>query len=147
MSGGGGMEVEVRVVGGARSCFAALPLHLIHALSRTSVSGDLPPVLALHLRAAATATAARWSLAWSGAASRSSAIEVPPPPPDSRIIPILELYLLLASVMDDCSLYPGQNYPGFCCFSVNLASASRIFDDCDDPVYACIRCYYVNTVQ
>uniref|UniRef100_A0A0E0QM99 Peroxisomal ATPase PEX1 n=1 Tax=Oryza rufipogon TaxID=4529 RepID=A0A0E0QM99_ORYRU len=76
MSGGGGMEVEVRVVGGARSCFAALPLHLIHALSRTSVSGDLPPVLALHLRAAATATAARWSLAWSGAASRSSAIEV-----------------------------------------------------------------------
>nr|BAD09074.1 putative peroxisome biogenesis protein PEX1 [Oryza sativa Japonica Group] len=70
------MEVEVRVVGGARSCFAALPLHLIHALSRTSVSGDLPPVLALHLRAAATATAARWSLAWSGAASRSSAIEV-----------------------------------------------------------------------
>lgn len=77
MSGGGGMEVEVRVVGGARSCFAALPLHLIHALSRTSVSGDLPPVLALHLRAAtATATVARWSLAWSGAASRSSAIEV-----------------------------------------------------------------------
>uniref|UniRef100_A0A0E0LXW1 Peroxisomal ATPase PEX1 n=1 Tax=Oryza punctata TaxID=4537 RepID=A0A0E0LXW1_ORYPU len=74
MSGDGGMEVEVRVVGGARSCFAALPLHLIHALSRTSASGDLPPVLALDLRAAATA--ARWSLAWSGAASRSRAIEV-----------------------------------------------------------------------
>ncbi|XP_006660378.3 peroxisome biogenesis protein 1 [Oryza brachyantha] len=71
---GGGMEVEVRVVGGARSCFAALPLHLIHALSRTSASGDLPPVLALDLRAAATG--ARWSLAWSGAASRSRAIEV-----------------------------------------------------------------------
>uniref|UniRef100_A0A0E0AYU8 Peroxisomal ATPase PEX1 n=1 Tax=Oryza glumipatula TaxID=40148 RepID=A0A0E0AYU8_9ORYZ len=81
MSGGGGMEVEVRVVGGARSCFAALPLHLIHALSRTSVSGDLPPVLALHLRAAATATAARWSLAW----------------PDSRIIPILEFRLWIIS--------------------------------------------------
>ncbi|KAL5231929.1 hypothetical protein ABZP36_030705 [Zizania latifolia] len=68
------MEVEVRVVGGARSCFAALPLHLIHALSRTSASGDLPPVLALDLHVAATG--ARWSLAWSGAASRSRAIEV-----------------------------------------------------------------------
>jgi hypothetical protein len=67
------MEVEVRVVGGARSCFVALPLHLIQALSRTSASGDLPPVLALDLRAAA---GARWSLAWSGAASRSRAIEV-----------------------------------------------------------------------
>ena len=46
------MEVEVRVVDGARSCFVALPLHLIQALSRTSASGDLPPVLALDLRAA-----------------------------------------------------------------------------------------------
>uniref|UniRef100_A0A8R7R579 Peroxisomal ATPase PEX1 N-terminal C-lobe domain-containing protein n=1 Tax=Triticum urartu TaxID=4572 RepID=A0A8R7R579_TRIUA len=73
MVSGGGMEVEVRVVGGARSCFVALPLHLIEALSRTSASGDLPPVLALDLRAAA---GARWSLAWSGAASRSRAIEV-----------------------------------------------------------------------
>ncbi|KAM3190256.1 hypothetical protein ACQJBY_068446 [Aegilops geniculata] len=73
MASGGGMEVEVRVVGGARSCFVALPLHLIEALSRTSASGDLPPVLALDLRAAA---GARWSLAWSGAASRSRAIEV-----------------------------------------------------------------------
>ncbi|KAL6646354.1 hypothetical protein ACP70R_017962 [Stipagrostis hirtigluma subsp. patula] len=71
---GGGMEVEVRVVGGARSCFAALPLHLIHALERTSASGELPPVLALDLRAAAGG--GRWSLAWSGAASRSRAIEV-----------------------------------------------------------------------
>ncbi|CAO2177330.1 unnamed protein product [Urochloa humidicola] len=70
---GGGMEVEVRVVGGARSCFAALPLHLIHALERTSASGDLPPVLALDLRGPA---GGRWSLAWSGAASRSRAIEV-----------------------------------------------------------------------
>ncbi|TVU04575.1 hypothetical protein EJB05_47691, partial [Eragrostis curvula] len=70
---GGGMEVEVRLVGGARSCFVALPLHLIHALERTSASGDLPPVLALDLRAAA---GGRWSLAWSGAASRSRAIEV-----------------------------------------------------------------------
>ncbi|CAO2184023.1 unnamed protein product [Urochloa humidicola] len=70
---GGGMEVEVRVVGGARSCFVALPLHLIHALERTSSSGDLPPVLALDLRGPA---GGRWSLAWSGAASRSRAIEV-----------------------------------------------------------------------
>lgn len=67
------MEVEVRVVGGARSCFVALPLHLIQALSRTSASGDLPPVLALDLRAA---SGGRWSLAWSGAASQSRAIEV-----------------------------------------------------------------------
>jgi peroxin-1 len=71
MSSGGGMEVEVRVVGGARSCFVALPLHLIHALERTSASGDLPPVLALDLR---TAAGGRWSLAWSGAASPSRAI-------------------------------------------------------------------------
>ncbi|CAD6245663.1 unnamed protein product [Miscanthus lutarioriparius] len=70
---GGGLEVEVHVVGGARSCFAALPLHLIHALERTSATGDLPPVLALELRGPA---GARWSLAWSGAASRSRAIEV-----------------------------------------------------------------------
>ena len=78
MSGGdgGGLEVEVRVVGGARSCFVALPLHLIHALDRTSASGDLPPVLALDLRAA---VGGRWSLAWSGAASRSRAIEVSGP--------------------------------------------------------------------
>jgi hypothetical protein len=76
MSSGGGMEVEVRVVGGARSCFVALPLHLIHALERTSASGDLPPVLALDLR---TAAGGRWSLAWSGAASRSRAIEVSTP--------------------------------------------------------------------
>ncbi|XP_024316526.1 peroxisome biogenesis protein 1 isoform X2 [Brachypodium distachyon] len=73
MASGGGMEVEVRVVGGARSCFVALPLHLIQALSRTSATGDLPPVLALDLRSPARA---RWSLAWSGAASRSRAIEV-----------------------------------------------------------------------
>ena len=80
---GGGMEVEVRVVGGARSCFVALPLHLIHALERTSASGDLPPVLALELRGPA---GGRWSLAWSGAASRSRAIEVsgPQPAPLSR---------------------------------------------------------------
>uniref|UniRef100_A0A804NPM1 Peroxisomal ATPase PEX1 n=1 Tax=Zea mays TaxID=4577 RepID=A0A804NPM1_MAIZE len=70
---GGGLEVQVHVVGGARSCFAALPLHLIHDLERTSATGDLPPVLALELRGPA---GARWSLAWSGAASRSSAIEV-----------------------------------------------------------------------
>ena len=70
---GGGLEVEVHVVGGARSCFAALPLHLIQALERTSATGDLPPVLALELRGPA---GARWSLAWSGAASRSRAIEV-----------------------------------------------------------------------
>ena len=78
---GGGLEVEVRVVGGTRSCFAALPLHLIHALERTSATGDLPPVLALELRGPA---GARWSLAWSGAASRSSAIEVSGPPATSR---------------------------------------------------------------
>jgi peroxin-1 len=70
---GGRMEVEVRAVGGVRSCFVALPLHLIQALERTSASGDLPPVLALDLRGPA---GGRWSLAWSGAATRSRAIEV-----------------------------------------------------------------------
>ena len=80
---GGGMEVEVRVVGGARSCFVALPLHLIHALERTSATGDLPPVLALDLRGPAAGE--RWSLAWSGAASRSRAIEVSGVPAVTRI--------------------------------------------------------------
>lgn len=80
---GGGLEVQVHVVGGARSCFAALPLHLIHALERTSATGDLPPVLALELRGPA---GARWSLAWSGAASRSSAIEVSGPQPHVSVL-------------------------------------------------------------
>ena len=101
---GGGMEVEVRVVGGARSCFAALPLHLIHALERTSATGDLPPVLALELRGPA---GARWSLAWSGAASRSRAIEVSGPPSH------IPLYLCHLESWSPCR-HPVWEFPELC---------------------------------
>ncbi|KAJ0975826.1 hypothetical protein J5N97_017791 [Dioscorea zingiberensis] len=66
------MEVEVKVVPGIDSCFAALPLSLIYALQSTT-TGPLPPVLALELR---SRSGASWHLAWSGSASRSQAIEV-----------------------------------------------------------------------
>nr|CAD1820543.1 unnamed protein product [Ananas comosus var. bracteatus] len=73
------MEVEVRVVGGIESCFVSLPLHVVRALEQTRGGGGgggflLPPVLALELRSLSSGE--RWSLAWSGSASSSSAIEV-----------------------------------------------------------------------
>ncbi|KAL4200857.1 hypothetical protein AMTRI_Chr02g213220 [Amborella trichopoda] len=68
------MEVEVISVGGMESCFVALPLALIHSLQSTC-PGFLPPVLALELQSV-TDSKEPWHLAWSGAASRSHAIEV-----------------------------------------------------------------------
>ncbi|KAM0950778.1 putative AAA+ ATPase domain, ATPase, AAA-type, core, aspartate decarboxylase-like domain superfamily [Dioscorea sansibarensis] len=66
------MEVEVKVVPGIDSCFASLPLSLIYALQSTA-AGPLPPVLAFELR---SRSGDSWNIAWSGSASRSSAIEV-----------------------------------------------------------------------
>ncbi|XP_077232487.1 peroxisome 1 isoform X2 [Tasmannia lanceolata] len=66
------MEFEVKVIGGIESCFVSLPLSLIQTLQSTHL-GFLPPVLALELRSRAGGL---WNLAWSGSASKSSAIEV-----------------------------------------------------------------------
>eukprot|EP01018_Ginkgo_biloba_P029575 Gb_20751 [translate_table: standard] len=71
------MEVDVRSVPGMQSCFAALPLHLIQTL-QTTYSGFLPPLLALEIRPLdhTKTKASSWHLAWIGAASQSTAIEV-----------------------------------------------------------------------
>ncbi|XP_058106918.1 peroxisomal ATPase PEX1 isoform X2 [Magnolia sinica] len=68
------MEFEVRVVGGMESCFVSLPLSLIQTLQSTHL-GLLPPILALELRSRRSSDDC-WHLAWSGSASKSSAIEV-----------------------------------------------------------------------
>ncbi|XP_027149181.1 peroxisome biogenesis protein 1 [Coffea eugenioides] len=69
------MEFEVRVVGGIESCFASLPLSLIHTLQSTSISGSLPPLLPLELRSIRNHDKL-WHVSWSGCASSSSAIEI-----------------------------------------------------------------------
>ncbi|CAJ1939703.1 unnamed protein product [Sphenostylis stenocarpa] len=67
------MELEVKVVGGIDSCFVSLPLSLIQLLQSTR-SSSLPQILALELRSPPHT----WFVAWSGATSASSAIEVSP---------------------------------------------------------------------
>ncbi|ESW29810.1 hypothetical protein PHAVU_002G100600 [Phaseolus vulgaris] len=67
------MEYEVKVVGGIDSCFVSLPLSLIQTLQSTR-STTLPQILALELRSPLHT----WFVAWSGATSASSAIEVSP---------------------------------------------------------------------
>nr|XP_029116222.1 peroxisome biogenesis protein 1 isoform X2 [Elaeis guineensis] len=66
------MELEVRVVGRIESCFVSLPLPFIHTLESTR-GGFLPSFLALELR---SRSGDHWNVAWSGSASKSSAIEV-----------------------------------------------------------------------
>ncbi|KAJ7969258.1 Peroxisome biogenesis protein 1 [Quillaja saponaria] len=66
------MEFEVKLVGGIENCFASLPLSLIQTLESTR-SGLLPQVLGLELRSGFDDL---WVVAWSGATSTSSAIEV-----------------------------------------------------------------------
>ncbi|KAE8009972.1 hypothetical protein FH972_006373 [Carpinus fangiana] len=69
------MELEVRLVGGIENCFVSLPLPLIQTLESTrSGLGHLPQVLALELRSLKDHHL--WRVAWSGATSNSSAIEV-----------------------------------------------------------------------
>ncbi|XP_019090622.1 PREDICTED: peroxisome biogenesis protein 1-like isoform X1 [Camelina sativa] len=63
-------EAVVRTVAGV-DCFVSLPRQLLHALQSTS-SSPLPPLLPVELRSGDR----RWSVAWSGSSSSSSAIEV-----------------------------------------------------------------------
>ncbi|TXG48256.1 hypothetical protein EZV62_027550 [Acer yangbiense] len=67
------MEVEVRVVGGIENCFVSLPLHFIQTLQSTR-SGHLPQLVSLELRSSNHHNP--WVVAWSGATSSSSSIEV-----------------------------------------------------------------------
>ncbi|KAG7549991.1 P-loop containing nucleoside triphosphate hydrolase [Arabidopsis thaliana x Arabidopsis arenosa] len=63
-------EAVVSTVAGV-DCFVSLPRQLLHALQSTS-SSPLPPLLPVELRSGDR----RWSVAWSGSSSSSSAIEV-----------------------------------------------------------------------
>ncbi|GLU22567.1 hypothetical protein SLE2022_386330 [Rubroshorea leprosula] len=67
------MEFEVRYVVGIQDCFVSLPLFLIQTLQSTS-SAPLPPLLPLELRSRTHDHP--WVVAWSGATSSSTAIEV-----------------------------------------------------------------------
>ncbi|KAF5735386.1 putative peroxisome biogenesis factor [Tripterygium wilfordii] len=67
------MEFEVSHVGGIENCYASLPLQLIQTLESTC-SGSLPQVLCLELRS--LSNDGKWVMAWSGAISSSSVIEV-----------------------------------------------------------------------
>ncbi|KAK8618635.1 hypothetical protein V6N13_132621 [Hibiscus sabdariffa] len=71
------MEFEVRHVAGIEDCFVSLPLLLIQTLQSTR-SSLLPPLLALELRLprASSSDEDPWIVAWSGATSSSTAIEV-----------------------------------------------------------------------
>ncbi|KAH7520809.1 hypothetical protein FEM48_Zijuj08G0185400 [Ziziphus jujuba var. spinosa] len=70
------MELEVKLVAGIENCFVSLPLLLIQTLqsSSQSHSGLLGEVLALELRSRTSDD--RWVVAWSGATSSSSGIEI-----------------------------------------------------------------------
>lgn len=63
----------MRVVGGIENCFVSLPLNLIETLESTRSAHLLPQVLSLELRSRSNQ---RWIVAWSGATSSSSSIEV-----------------------------------------------------------------------
>ncbi|XVF39995.1 hypothetical protein PTKIN_Ptkin01aG0077700 [Pterospermum kingtungense] len=68
------MEFEVRHVAGIEDCFVSLPLLLIQTLQSTR-SSLLPPLLSLELRLPGSSDHP-WIVAWSGATSSSTAIEV-----------------------------------------------------------------------
>uniref|UniRef100_A0A2P2MKA0 Peroxisomal ATPase PEX1 N-terminal C-lobe domain-containing protein n=1 Tax=Rhizophora mucronata TaxID=61149 RepID=A0A2P2MKA0_RHIMU len=68
------MEFEVRHVGGIENCFVSLPLHLIQILESTR-PGLSSQVLSLELRSSSSSSGL-WTVAWSGATSSSSSIEV-----------------------------------------------------------------------
>ncbi|KAM6575126.1 hypothetical protein CsatA_023453 [Cannabis sativa] len=69
------MDFDVKLVAGMESCFVSLPLFLIQTLQSSSSSGYLPEVLALDLRSR-TSDDDHWTIAWSGATSSSSSIEI-----------------------------------------------------------------------
>lgn len=60
-------------MGGVENCFVSLPLKLIETLESTRSAHLLPQVLSLELRSRSNQ---RWVVAWSGATSSSSFIEV-----------------------------------------------------------------------
>ncbi|CAK7356597.1 unnamed protein product [Dovyalis caffra] len=68
------MEFKVKHVGGIENCFVSLPLNLIQTLESTRRPAPLPPVLTLELRSPSANR--HWTVAWSGATSSSSSIEV-----------------------------------------------------------------------
>lgn len=61
------------MVGGIENCFISLPLNLIETLESTRSAHLLPQVLSLELRSRSNQ---RWVVAWSGATSSSSSVEV-----------------------------------------------------------------------
>lgn len=63
----------MRVVGGIENCFVSLPLNLIETLESTRSAHLLPQVLSIELRSRSNQ---RWVVAWSGATSSSSSVEV-----------------------------------------------------------------------
>ncbi|MCO5559635.1 hypothetical protein L7F22_013236 [Adiantum nelumboides] len=69
------MEAEVSGVAGARDCFAALPLNIIDALQGPHRTEVFKAILELRLLNA-TNDAGPWYLAWAGATSSSSSIEI-----------------------------------------------------------------------
>ncbi|KDP37137.1 hypothetical protein JCGZ_06193 [Jatropha curcas] len=68
------MEFQVRHVGGIENCFISLPLQLIQTLESTRPGSLFSQVLTLELRCPNNDQ--QWVVAWSGATSSSSAIEV-----------------------------------------------------------------------
>lgn len=68
------MEFQVKHVGGIENCFVSLPINLIQILESTRRPAPLPPLLTLELRSPSANR--HWTVAWSGATSSSSSIEV-----------------------------------------------------------------------
>ncbi|KAG6788890.1 hypothetical protein POTOM_004968 [Populus tomentosa] len=68
------MEFQVKHVGGIENCFVSLPFNLIQILESTRRPAPLPPLLTLELRSPSANR--HWTVAWSGATSSSSSIEV-----------------------------------------------------------------------
>ncbi|KAI5071916.1 hypothetical protein GOP47_0014167 [Adiantum capillus-veneris] len=70
------MEVEVCELPGARDCFAALPLSMIDALQSRQRTHMFKAVLELRSSKNTMNNEGLWYLAWAGAASSSSSIEI-----------------------------------------------------------------------
>ncbi|XP_002517570.2 peroxisome biogenesis protein 1 [Ricinus communis] len=68
------MEFEVKHVSGIENCFISLPIQLIQTLESTRPGDFHSQILTLELRSSTTDH--QWVVAWSGATSSSSAIEV-----------------------------------------------------------------------
>eukprot|EP00249_Psilotum_nudum_P010200 c22398_g1_i1 orf=364-1377(+) len=66
------MELEVHIMPGLHDCFVALPLYVIHALQ--SGHDSIPSFVVLELRLLDSNNS--WYLAWAGAGSTSSFIEI-----------------------------------------------------------------------